>query len=337
MTWPCVWGLLLLGQLAFSVDASPGGDGVSPPRIVRRSEPHYTPQARRASIQGTVVVQVSVDDQGRPATATVVSPLGFGLDERAREAVLEWSFQPAAVNGIPIAADLTVEVNFRLFHRWFDPKIEERRTAFNLAVDAIQQHRRTEATLETIKTLARQKYPPAMYLYAQMLESGDGYPRDSELAFQLICEAAELHHAAAMFETGRMALEGRRGVPKDPEKGLELVRNAAVLGHRRAQFYLGTAYESGEQIPRDESRARQYFRLCAASGETPCQLRLARLLIGRSDRRERDLIQAMAWLEIAAEHGDVQSKILLSQQLSGLSEKQISWVGKLKPQLVEKQ
>ena len=64
-------------------------------------------------------------------------------------------------------------MNFRLFHLQFDPKVEERRTAYNLVVDAIQGNRRTDATLDTIKNLAQQKYPPAMYLYAKLLEAGE--------------------------------------------------------------------------------------------------------------------------------------------------------------------
>src|ERR1035437_9155320 len=81
-----------------------------------------------------------------------------------------------------------------------------------------------------------------------------------------------------MFDIGRMTMEGRR-VKKDPEKGLELVRNAAILGNRRAQFFLGMAYQSGYGVPQDAERAHQNFRLCAAVGETSCQVRLAKLLL----------------------------------------------------------
>jgi hypothetical protein len=173
-----------------------------------------------------------------------------------------------------------------------------------------------------------------MYLYAKMLEAGDGFARDPELAYQMILDAAARHYPAAMYEIGRRMIEGRR-LPKDPEKGLELVRNAAVLRNRPAQFYLGAAYVTGENVPKDPERALQYFRLCAAAGETPCQVQFAKLLLDRPDRQERDLVQAIAWLQLAAEHDSVEARVILDQQHIALSAKEISWVNKIKPQLMQ--
>jgi TonB family protein len=304
------------------------------PRVLHRVDPRYTPEARRGLIQGTVVVEVLVDERGTPARVSVVSPLGFGLDDRAVEAVSRWVFEPAMRDGKPVRATSVVEVNFRIFHHWFDPSREELRTSFNLAVDEIQRNRRTDQTLASIRNLAAQKYPPAMYLYAKMLEAGDGYPRDPEGAFQMILDSAAKHYPAAMFEIGRHMIEGKR-LPKDPEKGLELVRNAAVLRNRPAQFYLGAAYASGENVPRDADRAIQYFRLCAGAGETPCQVQFAKLLLDRPDRQERDLVLAIAWLQLAAEHDSVEARAILDQQNIALSAKQVSWVNKIKPQLMQ--
>src|SRR5689334_15445866 len=144
MTRSSFWGFVLLSQLGFGfqpasladADREAGvyrvGDGVSPPKIIRRYDPRYTSQARRAAIQGTVVLEVTVDERGNPSAISIVSPLGFGLDERARETVSRWAFQPGVKDGVPVKTRTSLEVNFRLFHRWFDPKMEERRTAFNL-------------------------------------------------------------------------------------------------------------------------------------------------------------------------------------------------------------
>jgi TPR repeat protein len=262
-----------------------------------------------------------------------LSPLGFGLDDRAVEAVRQWQFQPAMKDGQPLKMATVIPVDFRIFHRWFDPKPEEHRTSYNLAVDAIQGHKRTEQTLETVRDLAQQKYPPAMYLYAKLLEAGDGFPRDPDQSLRLIVEAAGQNHAGAMYETGRMMMEGRR-LPVDTEKGLELVRNSAVLGERRAQFYLGVAYENGDGVPQSTDRARQYYRLCARRGEAECQTRLARLLLGRPDRQERDYVAAIAWLELADEHGSAEARILLDRERPGLTPKEISWVASVKRELV---
>ena len=331
--------LTLLCRIGFAFQAGDDseiyrpGPGVSAPKAIHKVDPGYTQQARRALIQGTVVLEVVVDERGSPERIATISPIGFGLDERAQEAVSRWVFRPGRKDGRPVKTIATVTVDFRLFHRTFDPTPEERRTSYNLVVEEIQNHRRSEKTLTTIQSLAQQKYPPAMYLYAKMLEAGDGFPRDPAQALRLIVEAADKNFAAAMYEEGRMLLEGRR-LPKDPDKGLELVRNAAVLRNRPAQFYLATAYERGEGLPQSPEQARQYYRLCALQGETICQVRLARLLLDRPDREDRDYLQAIAWLELADDKRDPQARPLLDHELPGLSAAQVDWVRRLKEQFL---
>ena len=43
------------------------------------------------------------------------SSLGLGLDEKAIEAVRLWKFEPARKNGQPVAVQINVEVDFRLY------------------------------------------------------------------------------------------------------------------------------------------------------------------------------------------------------------------------------
>lgn len=332
--------LLLAGRIAFGLAAGDSaevyrpGPGVTSPRVIHRVEPYYTAEARQAMVQGTAVLEVVVDENGAPTHISVISPIGFGLDERAREAVSQWEFKPGRKDGKPVATVTTVAVEFRLFRRAFNPRGEERRTSYNLAVEQIQTHRRTEQTLETIKNLAQQKYPPAMYLYATMLESGDGFPRDPDLALRLIQDAADRYCPAAMFQEGRMLLEGRR-MPKDAARGVELIRNAAVLHNRAAQFFLASEYEHGGLLPQNPDQARQFFRLCARQGETVCQVRLAKMLLDKPGREERDYLQAIAWLELASEHGNLQAGLLLAPERPGLSESQTDWVDRLKAQIAD--
>ncbi len=314
---------------------------VTPPKVLHRVEPRYTREARVNGIQGSVLIEVAVDESGKPDNISVLSPIGFGLDSRAVDAVRQWIFRPGFKEGKPVRSVTTVEVKFRIFHRRFDPAADERRTSFNLAVDAIQRKRRSKEhpdaeTLDTIRKLALQKYAPAMYLYGKLLEAGDGVLQDRDAAFRLIAEAAEKGYPSAMFDIGRMMMEGRR-LQKNPEKGLELMRNAAVQGNRRAQFFLGVAYASGYGVPQDAERAHQNFRLCAAMGETPCQVQLAKLLLQSTTREERDFLQAIAWLELAAEDRNDEARLILDQEQLALTPEQVSWIKKLKTQLVQRQ
>ena len=128
-----------------------------------------------------------------------------------------------------------------------------------------------------------------------------------------------------------------KGVPKDLEKGMRMIRDAAILGSYPAQFYLGNHYQEGVGVPRDLDHARRSFRLCAATGHADCQVRLAKLLLGLPQRQERDYVQAIAWLELAADQGQPEARGLVEKESPRLTPEQVSGAQRLKPQLVHKQ
>jgi TonB family protein len=91
------------------------GGGVSAPRAVYSPDPEYSEEARKAKWQGTVVLWVVIGPDGRPRDVRVQRSLGMGLDEKAIEAVRSWKFEPAKKDGQPVAVQVNVEVNFRLY------------------------------------------------------------------------------------------------------------------------------------------------------------------------------------------------------------------------------
>jgi TonB family protein len=90
------------------------GGGVTAPKLLKKVEPEYSEEARKAKFQGTVVLRVIVDAEGNPRDIEVSRPLGLGLDEKAIEAVMKWRFSPGYKDGKAVAVRATVEVNFRL-------------------------------------------------------------------------------------------------------------------------------------------------------------------------------------------------------------------------------
>src|SRR5690348_13199158 len=91
------------------------GGGVSAPRALYAPDPEYSEEARKAKYQGTVVLLVVVGPDGKPHDIRVHRSLGLGLDEKAVEAVRQWKFEPARKDGAPVAVQINVEVNFRLY------------------------------------------------------------------------------------------------------------------------------------------------------------------------------------------------------------------------------
>jgi len=88
---------------------------VRAPRALYAPDPEFSEEARKAKYQGTVVLWMIVGPDGRTHDIRVQRSLGMGLDEKAIEAVQRWRFEPARKDGIPVAVEIAVEVNFRLY------------------------------------------------------------------------------------------------------------------------------------------------------------------------------------------------------------------------------
>jgi protein TonB len=78
--------------------------------------PRYPRQALRSSAEGTVVLKVLVDEQGRPQEVMVERSSGHRLlDQAARDQVLaKWRFHPATRGGRAVAAYALVPIAFNL-------------------------------------------------------------------------------------------------------------------------------------------------------------------------------------------------------------------------------
>ncbi len=91
------------------------GGGVTAPRVLYAPDPEFSEEARKAKYQGTVVLWVIVGSDGRTRDIRVQRALGMGLDEKAIQTIRLWRFDPARKNGVAVAVQINVEVNFRLY------------------------------------------------------------------------------------------------------------------------------------------------------------------------------------------------------------------------------
>lgn len=89
----------------------PGG---TQPEELERAIPRYPAAARRANIQGAVVVRGIVRRDGTIDNLEIIKDLPYGLGDEARRAVSRWRFRPATYRGEPIDVYYTVTVNFKL-------------------------------------------------------------------------------------------------------------------------------------------------------------------------------------------------------------------------------
>lgn len=90
-----------------------GGEVVAPVKLAA-PQPAYTDLARKAHLQGPVVLQCVIDEQGRVTDVEVLKGMGMGLTESAVEAVRQWTYKPATLHGRPVAVYLSLTIQFRL-------------------------------------------------------------------------------------------------------------------------------------------------------------------------------------------------------------------------------
>lgn len=89
------------------------GGNIKTPTKVRDVRPVYPLDAQSARIQGVVIIEATIDTDGRVYDAKVLRSIP-PLDDAALEAVRQWEFTPTEVNGVRVPVIMTVTVNFTL-------------------------------------------------------------------------------------------------------------------------------------------------------------------------------------------------------------------------------
>jgi TonB family protein len=95
------------------VSSAPSAKAVREPKLVSSTHPTYPSVARQSNTQGTVVVSAEVDVKGNVAAAKAISGPP-SLRQAAIDAVSQWKYSPALIDGKPASAQVTVNIQFRL-------------------------------------------------------------------------------------------------------------------------------------------------------------------------------------------------------------------------------
>lgn len=75
---------------------------------------NYPDMARKAGIEGKVIIQFIVNEQGRVEDPRVMRGIGGGCDEEALRVVKQAEFQPGMQRGEPVRVQYSLPITFRL-------------------------------------------------------------------------------------------------------------------------------------------------------------------------------------------------------------------------------
>jgi len=92
---------------------------MTPPKLIQQVNPEYPTLAKKAGVEGTVLLRLVIGTDGRVQKAEVLTVLppkskGIGLEDEAIKAVMQWKFSPALSAGKPVKVYYNVPVKFVL-------------------------------------------------------------------------------------------------------------------------------------------------------------------------------------------------------------------------------
>jgi TonB family protein len=103
----------LASTAAGSLPAHPVGGQIQMPKLITSPEPLYPAAARERSLEGVVLLDAFVDAKGNVAEVKVISGPVL-LQQAAVDALRRWKYQPARLDGQPIALHTQVSVSFKI-------------------------------------------------------------------------------------------------------------------------------------------------------------------------------------------------------------------------------
>ena len=235
-------GLLLVGVLvgwaqAGTTPAQSKGV-VTAGHIIHRVPPFYPPIAKKARVQGTVVIHAIIGKDGTVNSPTIVSGPEM-LRQSALDAVRQWKYQPYLLNGTPVEVETTLSIDFALADGG-PSQVQPASTPSNSAVQAkgqgASQTNPDTKSSEPTDAAAQEK------LGEGFDTAENGHVEDNIRAVYWYRKAAEQGFPPAQYRLGLMHAQGRGGLVQDDTQAVSWWLKGAAQGNAQCQTALASMY-----------------------------------------------------------------------------------------------
>ena len=88
---------------------------VTGPKVLNSIDPSSNQYAQKFGVAGLTMLRTVVDATGKPEQIAIARPIGFGLDEKAVDAIKKSRFSPAIKDGKPVPVIIDLVVTFRIY------------------------------------------------------------------------------------------------------------------------------------------------------------------------------------------------------------------------------
>ena len=136
--------------------------------------------------------------------------------------------------------------------------------------------------------------------------------------FPRVLKAAVSGDVLAMDEAGHFYLGA---LIVNFEEGIKWLTKAALAEYWRALYDLGSAYEEGYAVPRNEERAMLCFKKAAEFHDQYSEYKVGEMLLN-SWKKEKDTKKAAEWLKKSWKHGNGEAAMLLASVYENSDDKE---------------
>jgi TonB family protein len=290
------------------------GGQIKEPRKLKDVRPVYPEAAKQARVQGAVVLECTIDPEGKVTNVRVVESVP-PLDQAAIDAVSQWVYVPTLLNGVPTPVIMTVTVNFRLSTGETPKALPDSNEAAacdkgDASACARLGHRLwagTEVEKDEARAVAlfgqgcQGKFAPACTALAWAYELGRGVGRDDKKASDFYRQACDGGSAGGCLRLGYLYEEGR-GVARDLAQARKRYKEACHQQQLEACSALASLYAQSSD-DKDKSNTAPLFRQACTGGFAAACRKLG-FLMERGEGVPKDLAQAADLYRRACDGGD---------------------------------
>lgn len=259
--------LILLCCMSFSLMASAQASGGQIRRVTPRQ--HHNPNRKITPSQNKQNAEVTLS-QAHPKTYTVREMFEMGqsfYDKGDYTEALKW-YKKAAENG---SSDAQSELGFMYLNGEGTPIIKSEGVKWLIKAgengDAMAQrtlgfmYRNGDVVYKSESEAIKwfRKAAPKFYETARGSMKSDG-----QVALQFFSWVCEMRQAPydvwSLFHIGEIYYYAEGGVHTDYQEAAKYFKAASDLGNQVAMYYMGICYETGNGVPKDMIKAKDYYK-----------------------------------------------------------------------------
>lgn len=198
-----------------------------------------------------------------------------------------------------------------------------------LAFHGYAMEKNAKLAFESFQKAALEVHVGAMYYLGRCFEQGFGTDQNYEKAMEYYTAAGAKGNDEAVLRAAFIHDQGLLGNRKR-QVALQMYVDLSKKNHPYATYQIGMAYLSGDGVQKSVEHAYSWlnkalslgsvdamnqFRLLGTKSKTDHRSKEDLFVVGKSRYEEKDYLQSLVYLEVAAQEGIIEAYVLLARAI----------------------